>query len=109
MYAIGQWVGPQPKAEVQLPLQLRSPELVIGSDYGAGVDVWALGCLAFELLVGEQLFNPVACGDDWTVEEDLIAQVLAITGRRFSSATLDRTQWKNRLLDGEGKGLFLIH
>lgn len=88
LWATGQWVGQQPTVDVMTPIALRPPEIVIGSDFGPRVDIWALGCLTFELLVGERLFNTVANGDKWTVEEDLLAQILAITGQRFSPAAL---------------------
>jgi serine/threonine protein kinase len=52
-------------ADVQLPLTdyvatrwYRSPELLLGtSDYGFGVDMWAVGCILAELYVGEPLFQ----------------------------------------------------
>ncbi|KAG2485255.1 hypothetical protein HYH03_016041 [Edaphochlamys debaryana] len=34
----------------------RAPEVVVGADYGAAVDIWALGCLFAELLNGQPLF-----------------------------------------------------
>ena len=35
------------------PLCLRqAPELLLGSSHGPPVDLWALGCVAFELLTG---------------------------------------------------------
>jgi serine/threonine-protein kinase SRPK3 len=61
-----------------------------------------VGCLAFELLVGEWLFNPIGEGDDWTVEEDLLAQIFAVTGQRFSPQALSRAQRKDGILDAEG-------
>ncbi|GFH23648.1 predicted protein, partial [Haematococcus lacustris] len=34
----------------------RAPELLVGDKYGAGVDIWALGCLLVELTTGQPLF-----------------------------------------------------
>ncbi|GIL49308.1 hypothetical protein Vafri_5691 [Volvox africanus] len=34
----------------------RAPEVVVGAEYGAAVDIWALGCLFAELLNGQPLF-----------------------------------------------------
>lgn len=98
----GQWFDQQPPVNVLGPPALRAPEVVIGSDFGPGLDVWAVGCLAFELLVGEKLFSPAGDGDDWTVEEDLLAQIFAVTGQRFSRQALSRAQWKDGILDAEG-------
>ncbi|CAL5065866.1 unnamed protein product [Urochloa decumbens] len=50
-------------------LLYRSPEQLAGRrDYGAGVDVWALGCVMAELLTGEHMF-------DAATEEDMLARV----------------------------------
>ncbi|TEB32686.1 kinase-like protein [Coprinellus micaceus] len=98
----GQWVGQQLTVDVFGPLALRAPEVVIGSNFGPRLDVWAVGCLAFELLVGEWLFNPIGEGDDWTVEADLLAQIFAVTGQRFSPQALSRAQRKDGILDAEG-------
>ncbi|KAJ1295461.1 hypothetical protein BS78_01G226200 [Paspalum vaginatum] len=43
----------------------RAPELVMGRRrYGAPVDMWALGCVMFELLTGQLLFADVETEDD---------------------------------------------
>ncbi|KAJ3527157.1 hypothetical protein NMY22_g9889 [Coprinellus aureogranulatus] len=98
----GKWSGKQPTTTVLPPLALRSPEVIIGSDFGPGVDIWALGCLTFELLVGEPLFTPACKGNERTLEEDILAQIFSTTGQRFRSATLGRAQRKDRFLDAEG-------
>lgn len=36
----------------------RAPEILLECDYNHKVDIWSLGCVAFELLTGEPLFNP---------------------------------------------------
>lgn len=36
----------------------RSPEILLGFDYGIESDMWALGCTIYELLTGKILFNP---------------------------------------------------
>ncbi|KAH9577784.1 Protein kinase domain [Trypanosoma melophagium] len=38
----------------------RSPEIILGKEFNTGVDIWSLGCLAFELLVGRFLFDPLS-------------------------------------------------
>jgi serine/threonine protein kinase len=35
-----------------------SPEMIKGGSHGEGIDVWALGVLAYELLVGRAPFTP---------------------------------------------------
>ncbi|OIR57878.1 MAG: CMGC/DYRK/YAK protein kinase [Amphiamblys sp. WSBS2006] len=34
----------------------RAPEVILGLPYGCAVDMWSLGCVLFELLVGQPLF-----------------------------------------------------
>ncbi|KAF8657432.1 hypothetical protein HU200_059991 [Digitaria exilis] len=59
---------PYPEERVGTMLY-RSPEQLRGIRcYGPAVDVWALGCVMYELLAGEPLF-----GDAWTEEDVLIA------------------------------------
>ncbi|ORC91173.1 putative protein kinase [Trypanosoma theileri] len=39
--------------------EYRSPEIILGKDFNTAIDIWSLGCLAFELLIGRFLFDPV--------------------------------------------------
>lgn len=34
----------------------RAPEILLGKDYDFGVDMWSLGCIAYELISGSPLF-----------------------------------------------------
>lgn len=38
--------------------QYRALEVILGAKYSYPVDIWSVGCLAFELATGEYLFNP---------------------------------------------------
>ncbi len=38
--------------------QYRSPEVIIGQKYSTPADLWSLGCIVFELLTGDFLFDP---------------------------------------------------
>ncbi|KAF6761192.1 kinase-like domain-containing protein [Ephemerocybe angulata] len=96
-----QWARRKPTVGVFGSIALRAPETVIGSDFGPRLDTWAFGCLAYELLAGEWLFNPVG-SDDREMEADLLAQIFALTGERFSKLTLSRAQWSDDILDEEG-------
>jgi dual specificity tyrosine-phosphorylation-regulated kinase 2/3/4 len=35
----------------------RAPEIVIGIEYGPGIDVWSLGCVMCEMVTGQPLFE----------------------------------------------------
>ncbi|KAJ7682224.1 kinase-like protein [Mycena polygramma] len=44
-------------ALIQSP-ELRAPEVVVGADWGKPADVWSLGCLVYELVLGAYLIKP---------------------------------------------------
>ncbi|CAO3624252.1 unnamed protein product [Cunninghamella echinulata] len=38
--------------------QYRSPEVIVGLTWNERADIWSLGCLVFELITGDYLFDP---------------------------------------------------
>ena len=38
-------------------LPYASPEVICGEKYGKKTDIWALGCILYELIVGKPAFN----------------------------------------------------
>ncbi|MES1918660.1 hypothetical protein MHBO_000594 [Bonamia ostreae] len=37
--------------------QYRAPEVIMGQNYDCSVDIWAVGCILFEMATGDQLFK----------------------------------------------------
>lgn len=60
--------------------QYRSPEVVIGGSYDTSADIWSLGCICFELLTGDLLFDPRA-GEDYDRDEDHLAMFQELLGK----------------------------
>lgn len=79
--------------------QYRSPETILGQNYGTSADIWSLSCMLFELATGEYLFNPKA-GPNFSRDEDHLAMMLELIG------TLPTEMWKgnhfNRYFNEKG-------
>lgn len=60
--------------------QYRAPEVLLGSSWGAGADVWSMACMVFELLTGDYLFDPQS-GSKYSKDDDHIAQIIELLGR----------------------------
>ncbi|KAF9502865.1 hypothetical protein BS47DRAFT_1374523 [Hydnum rufescens UP504] len=73
---------------VSLPA-LRAPETILGARYDTKIDIWALGCLTFELLTGVSLFA-LEGNSDWSYEDDHLAKIHELTGDSFSISFLER-------------------
>ncbi|KND00995.1 CMGC/SRPK protein kinase [Spizellomyces punctatus DAOM BR117] len=59
--------------------QYRSPEAILGANYDRSADIWSVGCMVFELLTGDYLFDPQA-GSRYTKDDDHVAQIIELLG-----------------------------
>jgi serine/threonine-protein kinase SRPK3 len=59
--------------------QYRSPETIIGVPYGPSADIWSMGCLVFELLTGDFVFEPKK-GSNYDKDDDHLAQMIELLG-----------------------------
>ncbi|KAK7018874.1 kinase-like domain-containing protein [Favolaschia claudopus] len=77
--------------------------VLLRSGFGPAIDIWAIGCLTFELLVGRWLFLPEDGGEDWSLEEDHLAKMMELTGHStFPKSILDRAKNREKYFDEEG-------
>lgn len=59
--------------------QYRSPEVILGANWGCSADIWSVGCLIFELLTGDFLFEPTT-GQSFSKNDDHLAQIIELLG-----------------------------
>jgi len=48
----------------------RSPEIILGCNWDYSVDMWSIGCLFYEILVGEKILDPEPDVDDLASDSD---------------------------------------
>ena len=105
-----------PPAKAVSPVALRAPEAILRDarvPLGKGIDVWAFGCLVFELLTGSTLFVRLEgldgdeMADEMTNDEHLIqfSEVLGPLPRDFAV----RWRRRDRYYDEDGKRLHVIN
>ncbi|KAH0835718.1 kinase-like protein [Lanmaoa asiatica] len=99
----GQWAGKQPTVDDFSARSLRAPEVILKSSFGPKLDIWSIGCITFELLVGHWLFHPEDGGDEWRIEDDHLAKMLELTGESFVPAILEHAQLRNEYFDDSGE------
>ncbi|KAI0044812.1 kinase-like protein [Auriscalpium vulgare] len=81
---------------------LRAPENIIRAECGKPIDIWAIGCMTYELLTGEVLFQPPAAGMDLTPDESMLLMQYALTGETLDKTLVEQSRVKDRYFDGDG-------
>ncbi len=67
--------------------QYRSPEVIIGAEYGCSADMWSFACMIFELVTGDFLFEPRK-GDNYDKNDDHLAQMIELLNQMPRSLAL---------------------
>lgn len=67
--------------------QYRSPEVIVGAEYGPSADMWSLACMVFELITGDFLFEPRK-GDNYDKNDDHLAQMIELLNKMPKSLAL---------------------
>ncbi|CAE6407993.1 unnamed protein product [Rhizoctonia solani] len=60
--------------------QYRCPEVILGAEWDATADVWSVGCIFFELLTSDVLFDPAERPGIWSRDDDHICQMIELLG-----------------------------
>ncbi|KAF5365363.1 hypothetical protein D9757_012129 [Collybiopsis confluens] len=88
--------------ELIQPAALRSPEVILGYPWGTSTDIWNLGCLVTEFLIGFWLFEFRAHGDKWNAEEDHLARMTEALGTKFDTVFLSKCQNSQKFFTSSG-------
>ncbi|KAI5855030.1 kinase-like domain-containing protein [Durotheca rogersii] len=86
----------EPPEDLGIPGPYRSPELILDKVAGIGSDIWALGCLLFEIRTGRKLFNPF--DDEDSDYLDAMVQLLGKLPEPWWSTTWEE---RSRLYEDE--------
>lgn len=78
----------------------RAPEVILMGDITNKVDIWAAGCILYELLVGEFLFDP-SKDKNKTRDYYHLLEMSKVSGR-FSKKFLKTTKHWKKFFDKEG-------
>jgi len=74
--------------------QYRAPEVLLGHKYDTSADIWSLGCMTFELLTGDLLFDPRE-GPDYDRDEDHLAMFQELFGKMPKKMAISGKYSKN--------------
>ena len=75
------WTYKQFTSDIQTR-QYRSPEVILGTKYGAACDIWSLACVIFELVTGDVLFDPRS-GETHERDDDHLALMMELAGKKM--------------------------
>lgn len=81
--------------------EYRSPEVLLGAPWGCSADIWSTGCLIFELITGDFLFEPNE-GHSYTKDDDHIAQIIELLGD-FPSYLLNNGRYTRTFFNSRGQ------
>ena len=74
------WINHHFSSKIQTR-QYRSPEVILGLNYNQSADIWSFACLIFELVTGECLFDPIPNNENYSKDDDHLAQIIELLGK----------------------------
>lgn len=75
--------------------------MLLGAPWGCSADIWSTGCLIFELITGDFLFEPNE-GHSYTKDDDHIAQIIELLGD-FPSYLLNNGRYTRTFFNSRGQ------
>ncbi|KAF5681390.1 CMGC SRPK kinase [Fusarium denticulatum] len=100
--------SPLQAAEAITPVALRAPETILNERLGKGIDIWAFGCLIFDMIVGRPLFVAIQSleGEDYdeTSNDEHLIQLWEVVGP-LPKPLLQRWRRADQYFDASGNRL----
>ncbi|KAF9769289.1 hypothetical protein IL306_013298 [Fusarium sp. DS 682] len=94
--------------EAVTPVALRAPEAILGGNLDKGIDIWAFGCLIFEMLIGRPLFVAIQSleGEDYdeTSNDEHLIQLWEVIGP-LPKPLLEKWHRADQYFDSSGQRL----
>ncbi|KAI5899261.1 kinase-like protein [Schizophyllum commune H4-8] len=87
--------------EIIQPTALRAPEVILGYSWSTPADIWNLGCLVAELLIGFFLFESHN-EKSWDYDEDHLARMTEAVQASFEPSFLDRCAHRDKFFKADG-------
>ncbi|KAI8337005.1 kinase-like domain-containing protein [Chlamydoabsidia padenii] len=81
--------------------EYRSPEVILGANWTEKTDLWSLGCMIFELMTGEFLFDPRP-SSKYSKDDDHIAQMLELMGDTLPPRLKHDCEFSHEFFDKDG-------
>ncbi|KAF5673688.1 CMGC SRPK kinase [Fusarium circinatum] len=95
-------------AKAITPVALRAPETILDERLGMCIDIWAFGCLVFEMITGRPLFVAIQSleGEDYdeTSNDEHLIQLWEVIGP-LPKPLLEKWRRADQYLDTSGKRL----
>ncbi|KAF5345014.1 hypothetical protein D9758_010433 [Tetrapyrgos nigripes] len=88
--------------ELVQPSALRAPEVILGYSWSTSADIWNLGCLVTEWLIGFWLFEFSPNGDKWDAEEDHLARMTEALGAKFDPNFISKCEHRTKFFNADG-------
>ena len=84
--------------------QYRSPEVIINNSYDISSDIWSLGCILFELITGEYLFDVAAGKNEKDRNRKHLALMFEVLGKMPKYLSLG-CEFSDDFFDSKGRVL----
>lgn len=88
--------------------QYRAPEIILKhKTWGSSADIWSIGCIIFELITGDYLFDPHN-GNNFDKDEDHMAQIVELLGEFPTPDYLNNCDLTSTFLKKDSAGKYSL-